>query len=400
MITAGDRIEVEARRPVNGGAMIGAVSGEGAEGATVFLRHALPDEAGTAVVTSVRKGGRLVFADLIEVRRASPDRVRPPCPYSVPGACGGCDFQHAALPAQRRLKADIVADALRRVGRFGAGELAWDGVVQPVPGERDGLRWRTRSRFAVRDGGLAMHRWRSSETIGIEDCLIAAPEVVGAARAAAAAAPLADEVGAVVSSLGEVRAGTPSDLRTQRVHERVGARVLELGADAFWQVHPGAPQVLADAVAEVLQLRPGELLLDLYAGAGMFTAALADAGPGRVDVVEGDRRAAAAAQANLGSLSGCRVARSDVAKWLAAYRGRPDAVVLDPPRDGAGARVVNELDRIRPGRIAYVACDPVSLARDLRTAVDLGWQVESLAAFDLFPMTHHVECVAGLRPGR
>ena len=118
-------------------------------------------------------------------------------------------------------------------------------------------------------------------------------------------------------------------------------------------MHPGAPDALAAAVSQVLQLRPGQQLLDLYAGAGMFAAALADAATGRIEVVEGDRRAAAAARANLRHLAGCRITRSDVAAWLAAYRGRPDAVVLDPPRDGAGADVIARAgsDQARQGRL-------------------------------------------------
>ena len=398
MIAPGERIEVAARGAVNGGAVIASVSSGEAPRATVFLRHALPDEVGIAVVRSVRKGGRLIFADLVEVQRASPDRVRPPCAYSGPDACGGCDFQHVALTAQRRLKADVVADSLTGVGRFRVSDLPWDGAVRPVPGDRDGLRWRTRARFAVHDGRLAMHKWRSAEVLPVDDCLIATQEVVGAARSAAGINKQAVEIAAVASSCGEVRAGPPAELNRERIHERAGSRVLELAADGFWQVHPGAPDALAAAVAQVLQLQPGQQLLDLYAGAGMFAAALSDAASGRVEVVEGDRRAAAAAKANLRDLPGCRVTRSDVAAWLAVYRGRPDAVVLDPPRDGAGAEVMRELDRLGPARVAYVACDPVSLARDLRTAVDLGWTIDSLAAFDLFPMTHHIECVAGLRP--
>ena len=397
MIVPGDRIEVAARGPANGGAMLASVAAQGAGQTTVFLRHALPGEAGTAVVHSVRKGGRLVFADLVDVHRPSPDRVRPPCIYSGPGGCGGCDFQHVALPAQRRVKADVVADSLTRVGRFDVAALPWDGSVRPVAGDQDGLRWRTRSRFAVQEGGLAMHKWRSADLVPVADCLIVTREVVDAAQAVAGAGP-GHEVAAVASSSGEVRAGTPSELSRQRIHERVGSRDLELGADGFWQVHPGATDALAAEVSSILRLGPGQSLLDLYAGAGMFAAALADAAPARIEVVEGDRRAAAAASDNLRGLTGCRVTRADVATWLAAYRGRPDAVVLDPPRDGAGTAVMRELDRIRPGRVAYVACDPASLARDLRTAVDLGWSVDSLTAFDLFPMTHHVECVAGLRP--
>ncbi len=399
MIAVGDRITVRARAVAHGGSMLAeALEDDGR--ATVFLRHALPGERGTAVVEAVRGHGRLVFADLVEVVESHPDRVAARCEASGPGGCGGCDFQHVALPAQRELKAAVVDDCLRRIARLDPADVPWDGTVHAVPGDDHGLRWRTRGRFAALESGLAMQRWRSAELIPIEDCLITRTAVVAAAAEAAEASG-SGPISAVGSSTGELAAGPPRRMTHRVVHERVGGRRFEVAADGFWQVHPGAPALLTDAVATLLQPRRGESLLDLYAGVGLFAAGLAARlEGGSVHVVEGDKGAARFARRNLSGLANCRVHRAPVLPWLQQYRGGADLVVLDPPRSGAGAAVLAELDRLAPRAVAYVACDPAALARDLRTVLDLGWQLDSLSCYDMFPQTHHIEAVALLRPPR
>jgi tRNA/tmRNA/rRNA uracil-C5-methylase (TrmA/RlmC/RlmD family) len=172
-------------------------------------------------------------------------------------------------------------------------------------------------------------------------------------------------------------------------------------ADSFWQVHPAAADTLATTVVELLAPRPAERAWDLYGGVGLFAAALApplDA-TGRLTVVEADPRAAAAATRNLRDLTTVTVLRSDVERALGNPRWRSvDLVVLDPPRTGAGRRVVEAIMTRSPRAVAYVACDPAALARDVRTFRDAGWRLTALRGFDLFPMTHHVECVARLEP--
>ena len=169
-------------------------------------------------------------------------------------------------------------------------------------------------------------------------------------------------------------------------------------AGGFWQVHPAAADALAGCVLDFLRPAPGETALDLYAGAGLFAGLLAAAvSPGgRVVAVEADPRAAADAAANA---PGVEVRAARVTPGLLGGLGlRPDLVVLDPPRSGAGTTVLAALLALSPRAVAYVACDPAALARDLRVAVDAGWQLRELRAFDCFPMTHHVETVALLCP--
>lgn len=317
----------------------------------VFVRHALPGERVVVELTEGTDGDRFWRGDAVEVLEAVEDRVEPPCPYAGPGRCGGCDFQHVALPRQRALKAEVVREQLRRL----AG-LDVPVEVEAVPGDDEGLHWRTRVRYArLPDGGRAMRRHRSHDLVPVETCLLEAPG--------------------------------PS------AHCALG-RDFEVADGGFWQVHPGAPDVLVTTVLEMLGPQPGEAALDLYAGVGLFTAFLLDTvgETGRVVAVEGDRAASALSATNC---PGAEVTAGDVSTVLAsAYPDRFDLVVLDPPREGARRAVVEQVVARGPRAVAYVACDPAALARDVAIFAEHGYGLRELRAFDLFPMTHHVECVA------
>jgi tRNA/tmRNA/rRNA uracil-C5-methylase (TrmA/RlmC/RlmD family) len=344
---------------------------EPVETRVVFVRHAIPGERVVLEVTEGTDGDRFWRADAVEVVTPSPDRVEAPCPVAGPGLCGGCDFQHVALPAQRALKADVVREQLVRLARLDpADPLVRDLVVEPVPGDRDGLRWRTRVQYAATDDGRrAMRRHRSRDVVPVEDCLIAHPDA-RELPSTTPGAPIAESV---------VAAGVE--------HSFV------LDADGFWQVHPGAPKVLVETVLSFLAPEPGERVLDLYAGVGLFARFLRDAvGPdARLVAVEGDRRAAAHARTNVPA----EVAAGSVDRVLASSYDEPfDLVVLDPPREGAKRAVVEQVVDRAPRAVAYVACDPAALARDVAIFAEHHYRLERLRALDLFPMTHHVECVA------
>jgi tRNA/tmRNA/rRNA uracil-C5-methylase (TrmA/RlmC/RlmD family) len=319
----------------------------------VFVRHAIPGERVVLEITEGTEGDRFWRGDAVEVLEASSDRVTPPCPYAGPDRCGGCDFQHVALPAQRALKTAVVREQLSRLAH-----LTWDGEVEAVPGDDDGLHWRTRQRYvALPDGGRAMRKHRSHELVPVDACLLEAP--------------------------------APVD------HTALG-RSFEVADDGFWQVHPGAPDVLVTTVLEMLRPQPGERCLDLYAGVGLFAAFLLEAveSSGRVVAIEGDRAASAFSRANC---PGAEVRAGDVAEVLATSYDEPfDLVVLDPPREGARRAVVEQVVDRAPRAVAYVACDPAALARDLAIFAEHGYTLRGLRGFDLFPMTHHVECVAHL----
>ena len=398
-------LEVEVGAVAHGGHCVAR-----ADGRVVFVRHALPGERVRARVTSGREGDRFLRADAVEVLRPAPERVEPPCPYAGPGRCGGCDWQHAALPAQRRLKAAVVTEALRRIAA-----IETDVVVEEVPGAPDGLGWRTRVGFAVdAEGRAGLHRHRSAEVEPVERCLIAAPAVEalgvegrrwpGVHRVDAVAAVGTGE--ALVLADGTVAGGAgPGRELGGAVHERAAGRVWRVTGAGFWQVHPGAADALVAAVLDGVRPAAGESAVDLYAGVGLFAGALAErVGPrGRVVAVEGDPVAVRDARHNLRDLPRVRVERGRVERVLdrlaAQHRlHRADVVVLDPPRAGAGRAVVDRVVRLRPRRVAYVACDPAARARDLRWLAERGYRLVGLRAFDIVPMTQHVECVAILEP--
>ena len=367
------------------------------EGRVVFVRHTLPGETVRAVVTDGAEGSSFWRADAVEVLTPSPDRVPPPCPWSGPGRCGGCDWQHVSVPAQRALKAEVVREQLSHLAHL-------DVVVEvePVPGDVEGLGWRTRVTWAVADHGAAgLRRHRSHEVVPVDSCRIAHP-LVDEAGVTRRTWPGAGSVEVSASVATGERLVLPDGRGDGVLTEVVDGRAFRVTGGGFWQVHPGAAATLLAAVMQGLQPQPGDTALDLYGGVGLFAARLAEAvGPtGRVTLVESDRVAVADARHNLAGLAAVRVERGRVDHVLRRLRtGRADLVVLDPPRSGAGRAVVDLVARqVRPRRVAYVACDPAALARDLTWFAERGYRLKGLRAFDIFPMTHHVECVALLEP--
>jgi tRNA/tmRNA/rRNA uracil-C5-methylase (TrmA/RlmC/RlmD family) len=293
----------------------------------------------------------------------------------------------------------VVAEQLRRL----AG-LDVEVEVEELPG--GSLGWRTRVRFAIDDEGRAgFRRYRSHEVEPVDACLIAHPLVEAAGveskewrRASEvevdAAVGTGERVMLVTSRKdGRVRSSGSND--GSALHEQAVGRTWRVKAGGFWQVHPAAAETLAAAVLEGLQPQAGDHALDLYCGVGLFAGALAPH-VASVFAVEASREAVVDARANLADLPHVRFVAGAVDRVLAAERPQADIVVLDPPRSGAGAAVCRAVAAAGTRAIAYVACDPAALARDLAVFAGLGYRLTSLRAFDLFPMTHHVECVAVL----
>jgi tRNA/tmRNA/rRNA uracil-C5-methylase (TrmA/RlmC/RlmD family) len=378
------------------------------EGQVVFVRHTLPGERVVVRVTEGRVGDSSVRGDAVTVLEAAPGRVPAPCPYAAPGRCGGCDFQHASLDVQRRLKADVVREQFSRL----AG-LDLDVTVQAVPGADDGLRWRTRVEFAVDDlGRPGLRQHRSRTVVPVEDCLIATQGVIDSG--------VLDTDWPGVESVDVVDAAHPDEpvlvpLPPAAGADAGGGLVGELARDGdwegeyvvsargFWQVHPGAASTFLGRVVALLGAAPGDLVADLYAGSGLFTMRLGElvAPGGSVLGVEGDARAVENGIRNTEHLDGVewRANRVDrELRSLVSQGVRADLVVLDPPRTGAGKDLMRLVAELSPRRVVYVACDPAALARDVRVAGEAGYSLVSLEAWDAFPMTHHVECIAVLEP--
>lgn len=366
------------------------------EGRVVFVRHALPGERVRAVVTEDR-GGSYCRADAVAVLEAAAGRVPPPCPVSGPGGCGGCDFQHADPAVQRELKAQVVAEQLRRIAGL---DIAV--TVQELPGGP--LGWRTRTRLAVGATGQAGFRvHRSHVVLPVPACPLAVPGSLD--EVLPHRWPEGGELEVVAGDGGQVQVTLlrprrpPAQFRgTGRVVRRAAGRSWELPAHGFWQVHPAAADALARLVADWSGAPCGGTAWDLYGGVGLFASVLAGqvGATGSVTVVEASRRAVADGAAALADLAQVSFITGPVEQSLAELPGRPDVVVLDPPRRGAGRAVAAAVADRRPVRIVHLACDPAALARDVAAYLEGGYRLLAIQALDAFPMTHHVECVAVL----
>ncbi len=395
-----DDVVVDVGPIAHGGHCVARIDGQ-----VVFVRHALPGERVLIRITDRSKS--YLRADAIEVLEPAPGRVDPPCQYA--GACGGCDFQHVDPMVQRSLLGEVVREQLQRLA-----SIDWAGEVEAL--EPDALGWRTRVQFAVDGAGRpGLRRHRSHDIVPIDRCLIAHPDLPDVL----ARSWDAQTVEAIVSSTGErllVTNGTIDDDLEAAVDgvvaedgttrggrgtltERVGDTDFRVSGSGFWQVHPAAASTLVGAVLTAAAAREGDVIADLYAGVGLFTAFLAEAvgEAGTVVSVESDQRAGRDARRNLHGAPQVKLVGQTVERALreGSVGVHADVVVLDPPRTGA-KKVAAEIAALAPRRIVYVACDPAALARDVASFAKHGYRLADVRAFALFPMTHHVECVATL----
>jgi 23S rRNA (uracil1939-C5)-methyltransferase len=376
----------------------GDAIGRDADGRVVFVEGALPGERVRAEITAEHKD--FLRSRAVEVLTPSADRVEPPCPYVAAG-CGGCQWQHVGVAAQGRLKADVVADALRRIAHLP------DAPISPAVVAVPATAYRTTLRLAVDAAGRAVFRRRHGhDGITVETCLISHPrleELVGAGRF-----PGATEVVLRVSvATGErvalVRPSTaapavPDDvLIGGRIHEVVGGRTWRLSATSFFQSGPASAQALVETVRASLgdALDAGGVLVDAYAGVGLLGGSQAAAASGsdvRLVAVESHPPAARDARSNLRDLD-ARVIQVDVAAWKAPAQPAA-AVIADPARSGLRRAGVAALVAARAPVLVLVSCDPASLARDTALLAAAGYRLDQVTVLDLFPHTFHVETVS------
>jgi len=385
----GDLVQVTIEKVAHGGHFIARH-----EGAVIFVRHAIPGENCTIQITSIGKSFNR--ADVVSVETPSEFRVVAPCSFAHRNGCGGCDFQHISVAHQRTLKSDVIAEQFARIAKI---DLQIE--VEEVDAS---THWRTRAIATTdRNGKLGFFKSRSHSIAPVTDCLIcvegmnfseiASRDLKGDVRVEVSSSNTGERSIALAPTRGEEKARLTEGPAV--LHENVLGRTLEVSQESFWQSHKKAPEVLTQAVLDYAQLQIGEHVLDLYGGVGLFSAAIVDAvGPtGHVDLIEGSKVATADAARNFAAYSNITIATGDVAKLLPRISAA-DVVVLDPPRDGAGKEAVAHIARLAPRAIVYVACDPAALARDTAYLADHSYSLVKVRAFDLFPMTHHIECVA------
>lgn len=431
-------MELSIEKLIYGGDGLARLPGdEHGRGKAVFLPFVLAGEKVDATVIEEKPG--FARARLNKVLEPSPHRTQPLCPYFT--RCGGCHYQHSTYKHQLEIKASILKENLRRITKL---ELATELRIHPSPP----WKYRNRTRMRVQAQPtfmLGYNRYGSHELEAIEHCPISS-ELIN--RAIAAMWKLGRDGGvhssvreieifanaddsqllleiycehgtspdqaqvacedlrkAIPEAVGATAFPLPQTERTSKSEDRVlastGASALEystaefkyrVGAGSFFQTN----RYLIDELVNLVTAdRSGGTALDLYAGVGLFAAALSRQFD-RVIAVESSPQSFADLEYN--SPENVRAIRAAVDEYLEKSGGkrRADLIVVDPPRGGLGRRVTASLVRLRPQRLTYVSCDPATLARDFVPLLAAGYRVEQAHLVDLFPQTFHIESVLKL----
>ncbi len=391
MTELGTNRPIHAERFVAGGEALA----HDADGRVVFLRGGVPGD--TVVTETIEDKGDWSRALVAEVIEPSPDRVEPPCLRRRQG-CGGCDWQHVAVPAQLPAKVEIVRDALRRTARLPDAVL-WPGAAVPDRGYRTTLRI-----VGDANGRAAFRVDRSHDTVLAADCLVAHPALLGlldairmtpelevTLRTSAATGEL---TGRWDRRRGDV-VGLPDTVATGAdavLYDVVAGHRFRVSAASFFQSGPAAAELLVDSVRRIApELRTAGTVLDAYAGVGLFALAATGADC-QVVTVETSRSAVADCRENLAGRS-ARIEQGQVGRWRPDRGVSIDVAIADPARSGLGRSGVAALDATAAPVIVLVSCDPVALARDAALLARQGYRHDGTEVVDLFPHTHHVECV-------
>lgn len=418
-LTTGQQLDVTIERLGFGGFAIARH-----DGLAIFVPFGAPGDRARIEITEVEKN--FARARLVELLAGGPARVTPRCRHF--GECGGCQFQHLDYATQVAAKADFVRDALVRTGGFDWPQPVVVHHAEPwgyrvrtqlklvaTSGQRsDGshgrLRKRERRELQATNAALAadalpqpvlgFHRAMSHSVLDVGECPVLAPELergIGEARAAIAGLPRKEwpyQLDGACGTAGASWAPELPGLRKDLVEHQVSGFRYLIEPESFFQGNRHLVQRLVDGA---LGDERGELAFDLYAGVGLFSLPLSRRFA-RVVAVEDERRACTLGRVNV-KTNGCdnvSYQRATTEQFLRDNKERPDLVLMDPPRLGAKP-ALPQLLQLRARRLVYVSCDPQTLARDLRTLVDGGYTLEQVEAYDMFPMTFHVEAVARLR---
>lgn len=399
----------EANRPLpplelelTGFASGGRAVGHAPDGRVAFVEYGIPGERVVAEVTDEHPG--YLEATAVQVLRASEHRVEAPCRYF--GKCGGCQVQHIDYPEQLRLKAEVVRAQLERIGKFTAEEAR--DLVLPMIGMDDPWGYRNHVRFTVRrDGEIGFMQRGTHRFMRIDECLIASPRVNAILEATQDRTMQARQLSVRVGEHTDEQMVQPKiQWRPERSHRKVESgqsfyheRLLgvpyRISSPAFFQVNTRQAERLVSLVLDHVREVSPRVVIDAYAGVGTFAAQLA----GEVEhVVTIEESAAAGVDAleNLGGFTNVTRVVGKVEATLPGMTPAPDVVVIDPPRAGIWASVVQAIIDSAARRVVYVSCDPGTLARDLRLFEDGGFEVGSVQPVDMFPHTQHIECVTVL----
>ncbi len=385
VLSAGQIIRVTIEKVAHGGHFIARY-----EGAVIFIRHGLPGEVVDVAITSV--GSSFNRGDVVAVIEASADRVPAPCRYANRNGCGGCDFQHVEISAQRRLKEAVITEQFARIAKM--------DIHVEVEEVSQSLGWRTQATIGSdKQGRAGFYASRTNTIMAIDDCLVLHP-LIGYPAIQSQRWEPGTRIEVSASTDGSSRLVAGNVIQGEQIQKfKVNNKIYQVSPNSFWQSNINAPKVLVDCVNEFADVRTGDHLLDLYGGVGLFGLQLLEnvGASGRIDLVEASKSATADAEVNFAGSQNVKIHTGDVEKILPRF-SNADVVILDPPRDGAKKNVITSLVTCQPRAIVYVACDPAALARDSALLRDANYTLEKVRAFDLFPMTHHIECVALFTP--
>jgi 23S rRNA (uracil1939-C5)-methyltransferase len=394
----------------------GDAFGRDADGKMIFVPFAVPGERIKVELTQVHD--RWAKGKLVEILERSGSRITPRCKHYQ--LCGGCHYQHIPYDLQPEMKSQILAEQLQRIGKIDN-----PAVAPPV---WSSLAWEYRNniRFhAAPAGGLGFFTADQGEIFPATECHLPLPELKDlwgrldlppelSARQVSLRAGSDDDRLVILHGDGPPQVETASDTADSLVWlseagtfvlagdahllMRVFDRVFRVSASSFFQVNTAILETLVELVLALAQPAPGELVFDLYAGVGLFSSFFATSGAS-VIAIEESPAACGDLEFNLQDCDDVTLYESPVEIALPAIGTRPDTIVLDPPRSGIGARVVDQLARFSPRKIVYISCDPATLARDGKRLGEHGYSLQSITPVDMFPQTYHIESVSEWRKG-
>jgi 23S rRNA (uracil1939-C5)-methyltransferase len=395
------RVLDQPRKPIEvlltGFAAGGKALGHAEDGRVVFVEFGIPGERVVAEI--MRENASYIEATTVRVLEASPLRVEARCEYF--GRCGGCQLQHIEYGEQLRLKTDIVREQLRRIGRLEGAPL------RDTIGMREPWAYRNHLRFTVRrDGDVGFMQHGTHRFLRVDHCEIAHPEVNRVLREVQGrtmqTAQLSVRVGEhtgdlLVQPKLHWRPGRTGHMRSGQAHYKETLRGVpyRISSPAFFQVNSRQAERLVElVVARATAARPA-VVVDAYSGVGTFAAQLAQH-VAQVFTIEWSAAAGDDADVNLGGLENVTRVVGTVEETLAGLSPSPDVIVVDPPRAGLQASVIEAIQASAATRLVYVSCDPSTLARDLRLLVGGGFDLVEVQPLDMFPHTQHIECIATL----
>ena len=358
----------------------------------IFVRHAISGETAKVKVTAINS--RFAFGDAVEILKPSKDRISPPCKYSHPEGCGGCDFQHINYNVQSDLKKEVLKDQFKRITKIDI----LPEIITANPS--NGLHWRSRLNLAISENkkvGLRAHK--SNNVIEIDECLIALKEI-NKSDIFSANWDSKENLNISCSSTNQINISqvNKSIIGPDKLTENVDKNEYTISPKSFWQSHINAPSLLLQQVIKDADIQQDQIVCDLYGGVGLFTLPISKliGKNGQIHLIEMNDTCIEDANIMFEHIDNIYIHHGTVEQKLGSVK-KIDTIILDPPRNGVSKQVINQMIEKKPNTIIYVSCNPSTLARDSKILLDNKYSLSNIVGLDLFPMTHHLESVASFK---